>query len=51
MVQRTCGLATILTTISRGNLDLESSIHSAPAAALSLLTMSVASRSAAIRAL
>ena len=38
-------------TISSGNFDLESSIHKALAAFLSLLTMSVASLSAAISAL
>ena len=50
-VQRTCGPSTILVTMSSGSFDLESSIQSALAAFLSLLTMSVASLSAAINAL
>src|SRR5665213_441907 len=51
IVQRAAGAATILVTMSSGSLDLESSIHSAAAARLSLLTISVASLSAAISAL
>src|SRR6185295_4564322 len=51
MVQCTCGPETILSAVSSGSFDCESSIHSAAAARGFLATISVASLSAATKAL